>query len=661
VLVGDVTAEPTLSELLDVLRAENISAIAFVPLLHNGQLVGKFMLYYDEPHEFPPAEVSLAEVLAAQVALALARWESETVASRAARRLTILAEVTGGLAQASSMDEVADVVLTTALREVGARSGSLCLIAGDDELEIAYSLGYPDELKQYWGRFPIDGDLPASEAVRLGTSVFITSLEERDARYPVFAGTPVVDDEALAVIPLRVVPLASEKAIGCLVLGFAEPRQFSKDDKDFLFVLSARVAGALERARLADERESARSRLAFLADASAVLTTSLEYESTVAQVVDMAVPYLADGCALYLATGGDTKAIALQHKDPAKVPLLRRLAAEYPPTLLSDHGTGAVIRKGTLEVSYEITEDMLSEAASDAAHLELLRAVGIGSSAVLPLRTRDHTLGALALINDAGRRLDQDTLDLAHELAGRIAVAVDNARLFEDRAYVAHALQQSLLPPELPGIDGIELAARYLPASFDIGGDFYDVFQLPTGPWLVVVGDVCGRGPAAAALTGLIRSALRTAAMKSSDPSEILTVANDAMLSQVDDPKLFTVALATLEPAGASVRLTLSLAGHPAPIVVGADRTARTVGTGGTLLGVFPRPALRNDQVVLGPGEALVFYTDGALGRGDGRDLAARLDGRHSIDAAGLADAVVAEADVNADDDVAVLVIRIPS
>src|ERR671930_606455 len=232
---------------------------------------------------------------------------------------------------------------------------------------------------------------------------------------------------------------------------------------------------------------------------------------------------------------------------------------------------------------------------------------------IVPLRARGRIFGAFSLANERGRPMDPDDLFLAEELAARAAMAIDNATLYEDRAYVARSLQTRLLPPGLPDIPGVELAARYLPASYEVGGDFYDIFPLGFGPWLLVVGDVCGKGPTAAAVTGLIRSAVRTAALRESDPAGILRLVNESMLSQLDAPSLFTMVAAVFERTPGSIRVTTACAGHPLPLVVRGSGGVEAGATTGMLLGVFPDPALAEQVVELRPGDAYVVFTDGAI------------------------------------------------
>lgn len=571
ITVEDVAADAGLAPYLPVLETEGVAALAFVPLLCRGRVVGKFMLYYDRRHNFSDSELSLAEILAAHVALALDRqaaeealrrsehrlrrvlassteafiatdrwgritewneqakaifgWRREEtlglslaetviasdhgqvyrqalerllatgegplsaprlelharrrdgsvfpvevalwaveedaevsvnallhdiserrrrekalVAARAeaegaAARLAVLARVTAALSSAVSVDDVAEVVLGAAKDELGAATGSVCLLRGD-EIEIAYAVGYSQAVLGHWKRFPLAADLPASEAVRTGRPIFVGSPAERDARYPVFASTPVLGDQAFAAIPFGM-----GRPLGCLVVGFAEARTLGEQDESFF-----------------------------------------------------------------------------------------------------------------------------------------------------------------------------------SELAGRCGAALERARLYEERAVIAQTLQSSLLPPQLPEIPGVELAARYVAAGsgVEVGGDFYDVFRVDARRFAIVLGDVCGRGVSAASIAALCRHIVRSAVVTTTDPAAILAHVNEVLLLQAPDafePRFCTalVGVGSVTPDG--VRIRLALGGHPHPLVRRSDGTVVRVGTPGSLLGVMPDTRHSTTTVVLREGEALVCVTDGVLER----------------------------------------------
>jgi serine phosphatase RsbU (regulator of sigma subunit) len=201
------------------------------------------------------------------------------------------------------------------------------------------------------------------------------------------------------------------------------------------------------------------------------------------------------------------------------------------------------------------------------------------------------------------------------ELARRAAFAVDNARLFGESSYIATKLQQSLLPPHLPEIPGVEIAARFRPAgeTNDVGGDFYDIFLRGPDEWAITIGDVCGKGADAAAVTSLARHTLRATAMRGDDaPDELLRTLNRAMLSEGPLAYQFcTVALASFKIGADSTTATVSSGGHPLPIVLRSDGTVDAFGEPGTLLGVVPDPDLSSTEIELYRGDTVVFYTDG--------------------------------------------------
>ena len=285
-------------------------------------------------------------------------------------------------------------------------------------------------------------------------------------------------------------------------------------------------------------------------------------------------------------------------------------------------GSPKVIRTGEAELIGEIPDEFLVRAAQSDEHLEVLRSVGFKSACVVPLVARGRILGDLALAtdNESGRRFGPDTLDVARGLADRCAVALDNAALYAQREQVAVTLQEELLPPRLPAIPGLDVAARYSAAGEgnQVGGDFYDVFASDSG-WQVVIGDVVGKGPAAAAVTGLARHTMRAAAAYEGAPSQLLRVLNSALLAERAGHRLASVACVRLDPEQDGARLTVSVAGHPLPLVVGVDGTVREVGRFGQLLGVEEDLVVFNAGDRLGPGELLILYTDGVTeARGPG-------------------------------------------
>ena len=404
------------------------------------------------------------------------------------------------------------------------------------------------------------------------------------------------------------------------------------------------------------EIKAAEEASSFLAEASRVLAGSLDYEQTLATIARLAVPGVADWCAVDLVGPDDTtERVTVAHVDPAKLELAGELERRYPGDRNAATGVPNVLRTGQSELHAEISDDLLAAAARDAEHLELIRSIGMVSVMIVPMCLHDRVLGAITFVSaEAGRAFGDTDLRVAEDLALRAATAVENARLYQSRSNIAQVLQASLLPPHLPDVPGIEVAALFRPAGegFDVGGDFYDLFAASEEHWFAVIGDVCGKGPEAAAVTALARYTIRAAASRRRSPAEILRWVNDAMLRQ-EAARFCTVAVVHIDRSGAeddgSVRLRLALGGHPVPIVLRADGAVDAVGVPGTLLGLVERARAEDADAVLAAGDTLVLYTDGVTEAGapdvwSAADLAAAAGRAAGLGAQEVIDHVVAEA-----------------
>jgi serine phosphatase RsbU (regulator of sigma subunit) len=213
------------------------------------------------------------------------------------------------------------------------------------------------------------------------------------------------------------------------------------------------------------------------------------------------------------------------------------------------------------------------------------------------------------------RRFSEEEVSLIALAADRAALGIEHARIYERERSIAETLQRSLLPDRLPDIPGFDLAASYQAAGegYDVGGDFYDAFAVDDGRWLVVIGDVCGKGPEAAALTALTRYTLRAEATHEPRPAPLLTLLNRAILQQRSDQRFCTAACALIERQDTGAAVTVSVGGHPLPLIVRADGRVESVGQGGTPIGMVDDPSLSEETTSLGPGDTIVFYTDGLL------------------------------------------------
>ena len=353
-----------------------------------------------------------------------------------------------------------------------------------------------------------------------------------------------------------------------------------------------------------------------LAEAGEVIGASMDSERIVQRVCDLAVaPWLSDWCSVHLPDeeGGIVLA-AHASSSPKSASHLLELDRRFPALPGAPRGVPHVLEAGATEIYADVTLDLMEAEARSPEHLALMQRAGPYSALLALLIARGRVLGVLSLLRlGEGRRYGAEDVAMVEELGRRVGIAVDNARLYAERSYIAKTLQASLLPAELPDIPGLETGARFRATGEgnDVGGDFYDLFEAGGGGWSVVVGDVCGKGPDAAAVTALARYTLRAAAMREPRPSAGLRILNEALLRQRSDLRFATVAYASLVPESGGARVELASAGHPLPLVLRSDGSVEVVGSTGTLVGVVPDPDLDDASAYLREGDALVFYTDG--------------------------------------------------
>jgi len=315
-----------------------------------------------------------------------------------------------------------------------------------------------------------------------------------------------------------------------------------------------------------------------------------------------------------------------------------------------------------------------------------LAGTGCRSAAAIPLAAEDRVVGVLTIGFDHDLPIDDDDRRFLVALAEQGAVALERARLYDSERVsrrqaeqdrqrsqeLARALQTSLLPPRLPDVPGLDLGARYHPAlaGLEVGGDFYDVFDTG-GDWAVVIGDVCGKGPEAAALTALARYTIRSVAMDLRHPAQVLRKLNDTLVHHQLDERFCTVAYGRVVPTVGGVRVSVCRGGHPPPLVLRAGGGIEPVGADGGLIGLFPEIRLWEESCLLQPGDSLVFYTDGVTEANRGHEqfgderLAEVLRSCAGMTATEVAEnleaAVIEFGGPQPRDDLAVLVLHVPA
>jgi PAS domain S-box-containing protein len=415
----------------------------------------------------------------------------------------------------------------------------------------------------------------------------------------------------------------------------------------------AQAEAAQVRAEAAHtDAEAARRQTEFLAAAGARLAAvTTDYEATLREVARVAVPTIADWCTFTLAGPGETlRTVAVAAADPELERVAAAMVERYPPRPDAPVGAAAAIRTGRSELIREIPDELLERAAVDEEQLAFLRRLGMCSGMTVPLRARGRTIGALTLVAaESGRRFGDDDLRLAEIVAQRASLAVENARLYEEHSHIARTLQRSLLPPALPDVPGLELAARYRAAGAqnEVGGDFYDVFHGPGDLWTLVIGDVAGKGPEAAAVTSLTRHTLRAMTLRGAGPRECLELLNDALLNEPAVAGRFcTVLYARLRARdGGGFDMTVATGGHMPPRVLRADGTLDRLELRGSIVGGLRTASFADCEATLLPDDVLVLFTDGATElRGHDPGAGERLLDELLVRQAGAPAAAVAEA-----------------
>jgi PAS domain S-box-containing protein len=348
-----------------------------------------------------------------------------------------------------------------------------------------------------------------------------------------------------------------------------------------------------------------------LAKSGRLLSASLDYQQTLHNVAQSAIPGLVDWCMVELVgREGQREQIVIAHRDAAQRELAVRMRELESAKPRSDQAVARVLASGESVLFFDVTEEHLVRVAQSEEQLEILRALHIRSAIVVPMRVPSRTIGAMSFFtSESRRRLTDADVELAEQLARRAAVAVENSRLHTQLAEVAETLQNSLLPSEIPEVPDWEIAALYRPAEteqrIDVGGDFYEVFEAQ-GCTLALIGDVTGHGVAAASATALMRHGARFASRLEPNPMAILGRL-DEELRRGPGTAMCTALCAALQEGG----LTMCSAGHPPALIVDRAGTVSEAPAPGPLLGAFPDSVWQQEHMPVSAGELVLMYTDG--------------------------------------------------
>ncbi|MFC8294026.1 SpoIIE family protein phosphatase [Streptomyces sp. NPDC057242] len=496
------------------------------------------------------------------------------------------------------------------------------LLATDDEteLEVRATTGLP-AARQRFARVPVE-----TGASRYG-SARMPAVHEDLAAVP--GAVPLLEDtgmRSVVTVPLKV----EGRLTGSLGVAAEAANRYSNEEALRLQFAADRIALAVESARLGELERLRRGSLSFLVEASDLLAGTLDRDQTLALMAQMTVPTLATWCAVYTIAdqSSDPYLSYVLHEDEDRIDGLKELLSSItPPDPVPTPGArvwtapGDAARRAALNASVHAL-DHPSSPLSPGIDTTLATASTVaGETVVLPLVARNRVIGMLTLGRPSEDHFRQEILELAEDLSRRAALALDNARLYSERVAISQSLQRSLLPPGLPEIPGVEVDVIYRAAGEgnEVGGDFYDLFPISDGAYGFAIGDVCGTGPEAAAVTGLARHALRLLAREGLGGPAVLERLNAAILDEGARSRFLTLLYGEMRPQeDGSAILKVVCAGHPLPLRLSPDGTVRPAAEPQPLLGVMDDLELYEETVTLDPGDVLLCVTDGVTERREG-------------------------------------------
>jgi GAF domain-containing protein/anti-sigma regulatory factor (Ser/Thr protein kinase) len=428
--------------------------------------------------------------------------------------------------------------------------------------------------------------------------IFVEDVDHADILNPILREKGI---RSLLGVPL----LVKGRVLGVLHVGTLTPREFTREDADLLQLAADRAAIAIEHAQLFNREREAR----------VAAERATERFQALQQITDAALAYLPQEDLLRellyrisAILGSDTAAILLL--EPNGVYLRARAARGIEEEV--EQGVRLPLGRG---FAGRIAAERRAIAIADVDHADILNPIlrekGIRSLLGVPLLIEGRVLGVLHVGTLTPRDFTADDRDLLQLAADRAALAIEQAMLYEQRR-VAEAVQRRLLPAELGGIPGMELAGRYLPASGEsLGGDWYDAFMLGGGRVVVAVGDVVGHGLSAAAIMAQLRTAVRAYAAEGHPPAAIVEQVN-SMMWQLGPTAMTTLAYVVIDTLGES--LDVVIAGHPPPLVIATDGAAEYLPLqGGIALGAAPLATYTCDRHTFPTGSVVLLYTDGLV------------------------------------------------
>jgi GAF domain-containing protein/anti-sigma regulatory factor (Ser/Thr protein kinase) len=586
------------------------SALAVVPLVVSDRGVGAVVVQWVKRRTISDADKSFLFTITGAAAQAVERARLTVMEFTNLERSQHLQQLSSALAAATTPVDVAREAIAGGRRALGAQSAACRVpVAGERALSCLASSGHPALLSR--GLVPVEGT-PSGRAFGSGSS-----------RVTIIGASAEIDGDLLPEIVPRVIMELREPVIlvtealmgsvgplGVLAFAFVGRAEPSEPELRFLSTLASLTAQALERAQLFEQErqalrdaESGRERLSLLSDVTKLLSSSLDPTTVMQRTMSLVVGRLADACVVQVPGEHGLQRLTVRGSEAFESRAAQRMIG--PDTIAFDCDAPAAIafRTGRAQLA-PVLSPLAEGAEADAAAL------------AVPFTANGQVIGVMTFFDGPGRHFAPDDVSLATEVASRTGVALSNATRFQREHDVAEVLQRAVLPDSLPSVGGMVFDAEYRAgaAGTYVGGDWYDVFRLDDTRVMFSVGDVMGKGPAAAALMGQVRSAIRAYAVAGQSPSAILSSLDHLFDALVED-RVVTVVVGVVDPTSGAVQL--ANAGHPPPLVVRADGLASFCAIESTLLiaAGLMGPPRQPQQLVLAPGDSLVMYSDGLVER----------------------------------------------
>ena len=515
-----------------------------------------------------------------------------------------LAALAADLARAITVQDVARTLTSHLRRSSGATAATIAeVVPGGQVMRGLLPEGVPEPIVQRYAEFPVSLDTPATRALHRRELVFHPDRDELMRVYPQLAET-IAESGISATLAAPLV--SGDQVIGVLAAYWGAPRRLDATEQAFITTIAGHAAQALARARLFEAEQSARARLQALQAVTAGLATAVTSEQIAGVLVDTGLALVAGhGVVALLDRSGEY--------------LATRTTSNFPPDIAHSHARIPLSRAAETPIGWTVRTGerlILSSAAEIAARFPHAvfthEATGSPSVLCVPVRSGGRVIGALAFGFPVEEPPGDEVVNLAATLAELAGQALERARLYEAEHAAAHQLQQALMPRLPAELPGVAIGTCYRPAEQgrDVGGDWYDVFELPGGKIGCAAGDVVGHDLAAAAAMGRLQLLLRYTAGRGARPAAVLA-ALDAASPALTGTDFATVAYAEYDPLAGTLRY--ACAGHPPPLLVsGAESQFLEDGRSGVL--GFGGP--RSEAVVKAlPGTRLVLYTDGLVER----------------------------------------------